>query len=674
MCASTVRVTRASVSVAQLAPASELLAACSTTVAMLLSAAHAELRRVSLSTLYVGLVMLMLCASLSASSLAVRETLFGEQQTAASATIVARLAKSAASAEERRTAVLGAFAEIHANPDAKLLVLKSAPRLGTPYDVLGGVLLEFVAGAVLSLMTDRRFLVAAGSTGSGLPALNELVEGATEWIISTPLPECDAELNVDSLDAMQQLGHADLQTTYPGRVLCIVSSHGAPFSEFLRHNPNYARDLHLLFEHRLFQIVARELLRPTGAVQAHTNKILVAHKGIFVGVHFPDDAPRTPAAVLPREKDTLLACVQEVAKDEKDSTAAALKVFVTGASAASFQLAASRLGQSAFLERGAADGSSPTAVYAEALALTHAEDLVLLESSRFSQLIGTLTDKAVFNAILSRCALVNCPLPVVVPVHHGCAGPSPLVAPRKKVGMLVMATGKYLSFVLRQVHSANTNFLPNSDVTYYVFSDLAHLPEPGQERDNIVLIKHEGLRWPEATLLRFHVYLEHWDEFGGNDYLFALDADMEWVSIVNNEDLFGEVVAALHPGYYLESHSKISGTYENNPRSSAYVPDHDRTSYFAGGFYGGQAARVKDLLKGCKELVESDRKWGYIAVWHDESYLNRYFKSHPPTRILTPEFVYPEPPVDQHFYTLHHPVQIKPKLYALNKNHAEMRN
>lgn len=620
---------------------------------------------VIISRIFSCLLFLTLLTTIASS------TIFENGPTPGSLTVIAHLGKQAKTAEERRAAVLGAFQQLRSLPQPKYLVFRSTPRGDTPQEILGGVLLEFVSAAVIALMMDRR-LVVAPQAPEGLPSISHLLEGASEWHIDT-LPNCDLEVVVESPAFVEKLQRGNLDSAYPQRVLCLSASRGLPFSDYMRHNPNYAGDVHAVFEHHIFQVVAKTILRPTPIIHALMSKILVAHKGIFVGVYFPDDSIRTPATVFPREKNTLLQCAKEVLKDEVAPSSASPKIFIGGTSAESFSFAAAHLEQGSFFPRGDVDDTSFNAIFAEVLALTHAESLVLQEASRFSQLVGALAGNAVYTVSLNRCNLVNCPLPLVSHVRSGCAGPSPLQTPRPKVGMLVMATGKYLSFVLRQVKSANLHLLPNADVTYYVFSDKSSLPDPGQDRDNIVLIHHEGLRWPEATLLRFHVYLQHWEEFSSSDYLFALDADMEWVSVVNEEDLFGDVVAALHPGFYLRDHGHISSTYENNPRSSAFVPDHERTSYFAGGFYGGRTQRVREILKGCYDLVEADRKWNYIAVWHDESYLNRYFKTNPPSRILTPEFVYPEPPVDQNFPTLHYPVQIMPKLYALNKNHAEMR-
>ena len=63
------------------------------------------------------------------------------------------------------------------------------------------------------------------------------------------------------------------------------------------------------------------------------------------------------------------------------------------------------------------------------------------------------------------------------------------------------------------------------------------------------------------------------------------------------------------------------------------------------------------------ERILEDKKKGIIAVWHDESHMNRYLIDNEPAIILNPSYCYPESweiPFDK-------------KLLALDKNHNEMR-
>jgi histo-blood group ABO system transferase len=66
--------------------------------------------------------------------------------------------------------------------------------------------------------------------------------------------------------------------------------------------------------------------------------------------------------------------------------------------------------------------------------------------------------------------------------------------------------------------------------------------------------------------------------------------------------------------------------------------------------------------------IETDLQKNFIAVWHDESHLNRFFIDHLPTKILSPSYCYPENA--QNYRAIWH---LKRKLVALDKNHNEVR-
>ena len=65
--------------------------------------------------------------------------------------------------------------------------------------------------------------------------------------------------------------------------------------------------------------------------------------------------------------------------------------------------------------------------------------------------------------------------------------------------------------------------------------------------------------------------------------------------------------------------------------------------------------------------IDQDDKNGIVAVWHDESHLNRYLSETfalDQLKTLTPSYCYPES------WNL----PFKKKILALDKNHAEVRS
>ncbi len=220
-----------------------------------------------------------------------------------------------------------------------------------------------------------------------------------------------------------------------------------------------------------------------------------------------------------------------------------------------------------------------------------------------------------------------------------------------KVGLCVMATGKYIRFVPQLIDSARKHFCNDHDVTFFIFTD----GKLSKQRD-IVPIFQKRLGWPHDTLMRFSVYYDHRDKLSTMDYVFATDADMLFVGPMGDEILSARV-ATQHPGYVGRR-----GTYETKRKSKAYIGSNEGQYYFAGGFYGGSSKEFIAMADRITKNIKIDLKRNYIAIWHDESHLNRYFIDHKPTTILDPRYCCPEPQMLE-----------DRRLLALDKNHAEMR-
>lgn len=221
-----------------------------------------------------------------------------------------------------------------------------------------------------------------------------------------------------------------------------------------------------------------------------------------------------------------------------------------------------------------------------------------------------------------------------------------------KVGFCIMATGKYLTYASNLIESARKFFLKDCKVNYFVFTD-GNI-EPAED---VKVIYQKRLGWPHDTLMRFEVYYQNKDFFEECDYIFATDADMIFRSEVGHEVL-GDLVGTEHPGY-----RGRRGTYETRRQSTAFVDRNEGDIYFAGGFYGGSKEQFLKLIALTSENIRKDSSGNIVAIWHDESHLNRYFIDHPPTIKLSHAYCYPEEWCNSLYM----------KLIALNKNHSELR-
>lgn len=223
------------------------------------------------------------------------------------------------------------------------------------------------------------------------------------------------------------------------------------------------------------------------------------------------------------------------------------------------------------------------------------------------------------------------------------------------IGLLITATGKYISFVDSLIESAEKHFCKDHKVTYYVFTDSQMI-----SNDKVVYVYQQRLGWPYDTMMRFEIYANNSDLFAKEDYLFACDADMLFVDCIGNEILSNRV-GTIHPGFYNKSRNEYS--YETDPTSLACIFPNEGTIYFAGGFYGGSREEFHTLITILSDRIRKDLNNGIIAVWHDESHLNRYFIDFEPTLKLSPSYCYPES----------WKLPYTPRLIALDKNHAEIR-
>jgi histo-blood group ABO system transferase len=196
------------------------------------------------------------------------------------------------------------------------------------------------------------------------------------------------------------------------------------------------------------------------------------------------------------------------------------------------------------------------------------------------------------------------------------------------MALVVIATGDaYRQHAKNLIASAKQFFVPH---------DVALFTDKPPEFDVPVKFDWEHLGYPRATLMRYHAIWGARETLSKYDHVFYSDADILFIAPVAGEEVFSEgITATEHPGYV-----GLGGTPETNPRSAAYCPS--VRTYFCGGFNGGTSTPFLQMAEAISKAVDADDANGVLAVWHDESHLNRYLHDHPPARILSPSFCYPQ--------------------------------
>jgi len=230
-----------------------------------------------------------------------------------------------------------------------------------------------------------------------------------------------------------------------------------------------------------------------------------------------------------------------------------------------------------------------------------------------------------------------------------------------KICILTIATNKYIQFVERLLDNIEENFLNGHEIQCLLFTD--HEVETS---DNVRVCQIDHEPWPMPTLKRYNYFVKEKEFISQFDYCFYFDVDMGIVDNVGDEVL-SDLVATMHP--YQSFYPKEERSYDRNEKSLAYVPvGEEGELYYAGGFNGGSTKRFLEMAEVLAYRVTKDLENGVIALWHDESQMNRYLIDNPPTLSLTPSYCFAE----EHMGNPNYPYE--PKIIALKKNHNELRS
>lgn len=231
-----------------------------------------------------------------------------------------------------------------------------------------------------------------------------------------------------------------------------------------------------------------------------------------------------------------------------------------------------------------------------------------------------------------------------------------------RIGLLLIATGKYDVFLQPLIDSVDKYFFKDDNVDIFLFADkvpnIVH-----SDRIKIIHIPTEHKPFPYSTLYRYKYFNNRKDLIMNTDYVFYCDVDMLFVDYVDREILPNSngLVAVQHPGF-----AKTGGWGSPNTlkESTAYVAPECRGTYCAGGFQGGY---TQSYLIACAELdrnITTDENNGVMAEWHDESHWNKCLSVRGyQEKILSHEYCMSDADISG-----------APKLLALTKDHAALRS
>lgn len=214
----------------------------------------------------------------------------------------------------------------------------------------------------------------------------------------------------------------------------------------------------------------------------------------------------------------------------------------------------------------------------------------------------------------------------------------------KTIAILYISTGKYTIFWDEFFTSSEKYFLNNEEYKkeYFVFTDANMIKHENEA--NVHKIYQEPLEWPFITLDRFSIFQKARQQLEQCDYIYFFNGNMLFVEPITEEILptpDKPLLMVKHPGFFDKERKDF--TYETNKESLAAIPPHEGDVYVMGGLNGGQKDAYLTLIDELKRRIEEDKKSSVIALWHDESHLNRYaIDIDDQVKILDPSYGYPE--------------------------------
>jgi hypothetical protein len=207
------------------------------------------------------------------------------------------------------------------------------------------------------------------------------------------------------------------------------------------------------------------------------------------------------------------------------------------------------------------------------------------------------------------------------------------------VAIIFIGTNKYLNFFPKYYETCEELLFPGVKKQYYIFTDGGIVGD--EIPDHITAIKIPHKEWPSITLERFHTILLAEELIQEHDWLLFLDADMRVDAVVNSEEVLNDekdFIAVHHPCHY----NTGTGDFERRPESEACITGNP-LQYYQGCLWGGKMEAVIPMMKLLRDRVDKDYSNDIIAVWHDESHLNRFFiENQDRVHAIPPDYAYPE--------------------------------
>lgn len=202
-----------------------------------------------------------------------------------------------------------------------------------------------------------------------------------------------------------------------------------------------------------------------------------------------------------------------------------------------------------------------------------------------------------------------------------------------RTAIVVISTGKYNAFI-KPLFDSISEYWGHYDHDLFLFTD--------SPVEGVKCFQAENREWPFVTLMRFETLKPIYPYLKDYDFVMYLDADMEVVSKtfpLDGFELDKKFFGVSHPSnHFIGNFWPV----ETNPESLAHI-DSKKWIYHQGCLWGTLAREFEGLNENIANAIRNDLGRNIVAVWHDESHLNRFFCDNKQfVHTLSPSFAHPE--------------------------------
>lgn len=195
-----------------------------------------------------------------------------------------------------------------------------------------------------------------------------------------------------------------------------------------------------------------------------------------------------------------------------------------------------------------------------------------------------------------------------------------------KIAIIYICTGKYDIFWNTFYETAEKFFYPAHEKDYFIFTDSKKLLTLKDSRIHAYYQTKSG--WPYDTLLRFNWICTVQDRLNDYDYCYYVNANSKLLKTLDENVV---PFPTKDQGMVLWVHTKSYEDYtgetfhpERNPISTACIPEGTPCRAYGGGFWGGTSEAVIKMSRELRDRTAIDLSNDFIAIWHDQSHVEKY--------------------------------------------------